>query len=148
MLLIETAIQIEKPSYEVFDFIHDFNHLKKNFISDYKGKVAKGEKVLWVFEDINIRIYIYIKNIIPYSLFSFQWSIKDYTTNVEINITPLGLNNCIVKITEKEMPINEDGLKWLKQNTEAWANFLACLKAYAEYSINLRKNAFDYLRNS
>ncbi|MCX8473082.1 MAG: hypothetical protein ORN85_05470 [Sediminibacterium sp.] len=103
---------------------------------------------MWVFEDINIRIYIYIKNIIPYSLFSFQWSIKDYTTNVEINITPLGLNNCIVKITEKEMPINEDGLKWLKQNTEAWANFLACLKAYAEYSINLRKNAFDYLRNS
>lgn len=30
-------------------------------------------------------------------------------------------------------------------NTEGWANFLACLKAYLEYGINLRKGAFDFL---
>jgi uncharacterized protein YndB with AHSA1/START domain len=38
---------------------------------------------------------------------------------------------------------NEEGIKWLKCNTEGWANFLACLKAYLEYGINLRKGAFD-----
>ena len=30
--------------------------------------------------------------------------------------------------------------------TEGWANFLACLKAYLEYGINLRKGAFDYMK--
>ena len=32
------------------------------------------------------------------------------------------------------------------ENTEGWANFLACLKAYLEYGINLRKGAFDFLK--
>lgn len=31
-------------------------------------------------------------------------------------------------------------------NTDGWANFLACLKAYLEYGINLRKGAFDFLK--
>lgn len=30
------------------------------------------------------------------------------------------------------------------ENTEGWANFLACLKAYLDYGINLRKGAFDF----
>jgi len=41
---------------------------------------------------------------------------------------------------------NDDvGINWLKSNTEGWANFLACLKAYLEYGINLRKGGFDFL---
>ena len=42
----------------------------------------------------------------------------------------------------------EAGIKWLKGNTEGWANFLACLKAYLEYGINLRKGAFDFMKES
>jgi len=30
-------------------------------------------------------------------------------------------------------------------NTGGWANFLACLKAYLEYGINLRKDSFDFM---
>lgn len=33
-------------------------------------------------------------------------------------------------------------------NTEGWANFLACLKAWMEYGINFRKGAFAYLSSS
>lgn len=29
--------------------------------------------------------------------------------------------------------------------SKGWANFLACLKAYLEYGINLRKGAFDFM---
>ena len=50
----------------------------------------------------------------------------------------------VVTVTEKSMDNNEAGLKWLMGNTEGWANFLACLKAYLEYGINLRKGAFDF----
>ena len=43
------------------------------------------------------------------------------------------------------MDNNEAGIKWLKGNTEGWANFLACLKAWLEYGIHLRKGAFDFM---
>ena len=33
-------------------------------------------------------------------------------------------------------------------NTEGWANFLACMKAYLEYGIQLRKGAFDFMREN
>lgn len=39
--------------------------------------------------------------------------------------------------------MSENGICWLKSNTEGWANFLTCLKAYLEYGINLRQGAFD-----
>lgn len=62
-----------------------------------------------------------------------------------MNLTPIDSTSTLVTITEKSMEKNEAGIKWLKGNTEGWANFLACLKAYSEYGINLRKGGFDYL---
>ena len=40
------------------------------------------------------------------------------------------------------------GLHWFGGNTEGWANFLACLKAYLEFGINLRKGGFDFMKKS
>ncbi len=65
---------------------------------------------------------------------------------VEIILTDKKNNSTLVTVTEKEMENNEAGIKWLKGNTEGWANFLACLKAYLEFGINLRKGAFDFLK--
>ena len=53
----------------------------------------------------------------------------------------------LVSISETGMPNNEEGLKWFSGNSFGWSNFLACLKAYLEYNINLRKGAFDFIRN-
>jgi len=50
-----------------------------------------------------------------------------------------------VTVSEKGRENDEPGIYWLKGNTEGWANFLACLKAYLEYGINLRQGAFDFL---
>jgi hypothetical protein len=62
-------------------------------------------------------------------------------------LIPKAGNSTLVSVTEKGMENNEAGIKWLIGNTEGWANFLACLKAYLEYGINLRKGAFDFLKN-
>jgi hypothetical protein len=53
-----------------------------------------------------------------------------------------------VTVTEKSMENNEAGIKWLAENSGGWANFLACMKAYLEYGINLRKGAFDFMRGN
>ena len=65
---------------------------------------------------------------------------------VEITLTVKGAQDTLVNVTEKEMENSDAGIKWLKSNTEGWANFLACLKAYLEYGINLRKGAFDFMK--
>ena len=44
-------------------------------------------------------------------------------------------------------PFNEENLKWVLENTAGWANFLACMKAYIEYGIQLRKGAYEFMRN-
>jgi hypothetical protein len=52
-------------------------------------------------------------------------------------------DEAFVTVREKSRDNDEAGIKWLKGNTAGWANFLACLKAYLEYGINLRKGAID-----
>jgi uncharacterized protein YndB with AHSA1/START domain len=64
---------------------------------------------------------------------------------VEMTLSTRKDGSTLVTITEKGMNSDEEGIKWLKGNTEGWANFLACLKAYMEYGINLRKGAFDFM---
>lgn len=61
-----------------------------------------------------------------------------------MNLEPKKDGSTVVRITEKEMENDETGINWLKGNTEGWANFLACLKAYLEFGINLRKGAFIF----
>jgi len=62
-----------------------------------------------------------------------------------MTLTPKANSSTLVTVTEKSRDNDEAGLKWLVGNTEGWANFLACLKAWLEYAINLRKGAFDFL---
>ena len=65
----------------------------------------------------------------------------------EITLTPKDGDATVVTVTEKGMENDEEGLKWLMGNSAGWGNFLACLKAYLEYGINLRKGAFDFLKS-
>jgi uncharacterized protein YndB with AHSA1/START domain len=76
---------------------------------------------------------------------SFHWDMDGIELLVEMTLVPRDSNSTVVTITEKGRNNDEAGIKWLKGNTEGWANFLACLKAYLEYGINLRKGAFDFM---
>jgi uncharacterized protein YndB with AHSA1/START domain len=64
-------------------------------------------------------------------------------TLVEMKLQAVENNITFISITEKSKTNNENGIIWLKRNTEGWANFLACLKAWMEYGIHLRKGAFN-----
>lgn len=58
---------------------------------------------------------------------------------VEITLSERLDNGILGTITEGTMDMDEGGLAWYGGNTAGWANSLACLKAYVEYGINLRK---------
>ncbi|WP_286767640.1 MULTISPECIES: hypothetical protein [Sphingobacterium] len=81
----------------------------------------------------------------PNSYISFDWSGGLPNQLVEIALSTFGENATVIKITEHEMNNDADGILMMMRQTEGWANFLACMKAYLEYGINLRTGAFDFM---
>lgn len=145
-LEIKTTLQIQKPIHEVFDAIVDPDKMINYFISKSSGRMEDGKELIWKFPEFEEEFPVRVDKVDKNNYISFYWDTDGNELLVEINLTPIDNDSTLVTVTERSMANNEAGIKWLKGNTEGWANFLACLKAYLEYGINLRKGAFDYLK--
>jgi uncharacterized protein YndB with AHSA1/START domain len=144
-LEIKAAIQIQKPVQEVFEAIVNPTKMSNYFISQGSGRMEDGKTLQWKFPEFDMQFPIRVGKIEKDKYVSFYWdSESGQELLVEITLTPKG-KDTLVTVTEKSMEADEAGIKWLGQNTEGWANFLACMKAYLEYGINLRKGAFDFM---
>ena len=143
-LEIKAALKMLKPIHEVFEGIVDPGKMSNYFISKSTGRMETGKTLTWQFPEMDMKFPVQIKEVKPEHYISYAWKDMDGTeTLVEINLKELASNETFVTITEKSRDNNEAGIAWFGRNTEGWANFLACLKAYLEYGINLRKGAFD-----
>jgi uncharacterized protein YndB with AHSA1/START domain len=146
-LEIKTGIQVLKPVHEVFEAIVDPAKMTGYFISESNGRMKEGAHLIWRFPEFDEDAPVRVGKIEEDKYISYYWEIDGQELLVEMALTAAGNDATVVKITEKGMDNTEAGIKWLKGNTEGWANFLACLKAYLEYGINLRKGAFDYMKS-
>ena len=144
-LEIETAIGILKTPHEVFEAIVDPARMSNYFISQGSGRLEEGKVIMWRFPEFDFEFPVKVARIEKDSFVSFRWESDGIDLLVEMTLTARGSGSTVVRITEKSRELDEDGLKWLQGNTAGWANFLACLKAWVEYGINLRKGAFDYM---
>ncbi|WP_442587988.1 SRPBCC domain-containing protein [Pedobacter sp. AW31-3R] len=145
-LEIKAAIQILKPVDEVFEAIVDPGRMSGYFIAFGSGRMEDGARLTWKFPEFEEESLIRVVKVETNKYISFYWQIEGKDLLVEIQLTSLKEGYTLVRVTEKEMENNPAGINWLKGNTEGWANFLACLKAYIEYGINLRKGAFDFMK--
>ena len=144
-LEIKASIQIAKPSHEVFEAITDGEKMSNYFIEKSTGNMEEGVTVTWKWPEFAEEAAIRVDQILKDQYISFYWpGENDTELYVEITLNTLGDSQTVVSVTEKGMHADEAGLRWMKGNTEGWANFLACLKAWLEYGINLRKGAFDF----
>lgn len=141
---INVSIQIQKPNDQVFEAIVNPEHMCQYFISASSGKMEEGAELIWNFPEFNGDVPIRVGKITPNLLVTYYWSINDVEVEVALELEERADGSTVVRITEKEMENDEAGISWVKGNTEGWANFSACLKAYLEYGINLRKGAFIY----
>lgn len=144
-LTAKASIQIQKPLREVFEGIINPEKMTRYFISESTGRLEEGKEIIWKFPEFP-KLECPIKNIRieKYHSVSFVW---DDETTVNIHLDEQADQSVVVKVEEGEKELNESNLKWLIGNTEGWANFLACMKAYLEYGINLRKGAFTFLQS-
>jgi uncharacterized protein YndB with AHSA1/START domain len=145
-LEIKAALQILKPIGEVFEAIVDPVKMSNYFISASDGRMEENRNLIWRFPEFDMDIPIRIDKIVINNYISFYWNGSDgKELLVEMKLTPRVDNSTLVIVTEKSRNNDEAGITWLKENTEGWANFLACLKAFMEYGINLRKGGFDFM---
>ncbi|ADY51413.1 Activator of Hsp90 ATPase 1 family protein [Pseudopedobacter saltans DSM 12145] len=144
-LTIKAKIQISKPAKQVFDAIIDPEKMSNYFIERGSGKMETGESVIWNFPEFPDDCPIKVKEIKPDNFISFSWDNGNVETLVSIKLDEVR-GGTVVTVVEDGMENDEKGIQWLKGNTEGWANFLACLKGYLEYGINLRKGAFDFMK--
>lgn len=138
-LEIKTKIQIAKTPGEVFEAIVDPEHMSNYFIAKGSGRLDANTEVIWNWPEFEGDFPVRCGRTAPGRYISFYWKNGDRETLVEMTLEPAGDNATVITTTEKSMPNDEAGMKWLKGNTEGWANFNACLKAWMEYGINLRK---------
>ena len=144
-LEIKVALQILKPASKVFEAIIDPEEMSNYFISEGSGKMVEGETLTWKFSELDMEFPVYVKKIEQDRYISYLWEVEGEMLLVEMTLEPYGGDATVVTITEKGRNNDEAGIKWLMGNTGGWANFLACLKAYLEYGINLRKGSFDFM---
>ena len=144
-LEIKATIQIAKPVHEVFEAIVDPAGMTNYFISESTGRMESGKALTWHFPEFEMAVPVRVVQVEADKYVSYLWDGQDGREHlVEITLTAED-DATVVRVTEKGGINSEEGIKWLKGNTEGWANFLACLKAWTEYGINLRKGAFDYM---
>ncbi len=146
-LEIKAAIQIQKPANEVFEAVVDPAKMSNYFISESTGRMEEGKELVWRFPEFDTDVPVRIGRVEQDHYISYYWMMNDMEHLIEITLAPFDSNSTVVTVTEKGRENNEAGIKWLKGNTEGWANFLACLKAWMEYGINLRKGAFEFRKN-
>jgi uncharacterized protein YndB with AHSA1/START domain len=144
-LEIKAALQIQKPANDVFQAIIDPKKMSCYFISKSSGRMEEGKIIKWEFPEFSMEFPVRVGKIEHDKYISFYWDMDNIELLVEITLEPKNPGSTVVTITEKSRKNDEAGIRWLKGNTEGWANFLACLKAYLEYGINLRKEAFDFM---
>lgn len=147
VLIIKAQIQVSKLPEEVYEAIVDPAKMSNYFISQSSGRMEAGAQLEWQFPEFDMKIPVKVGELRKNEYVSFYWGDTDGKEMlVEINLLPVGAATHVV-VTEKQRDADEAGVGWLGRNTEGWANFLACMKAYLEYGINLRKGAFDFMRS-
>jgi uncharacterized protein YndB with AHSA1/START domain len=144
-LEIKVALQILKPVSTVFEAIIDPAEMSNYFISEGSGMMVEGETLTWKFSELDMEFPVYVKKIEQDRYISYRWEVEGEMLLVEMTLEPYGDDSTVVTITEKGRDNDEAGIKWLVGNTGGWSNFLASLKAYLEYGINLRKGSFNFM---
>jgi uncharacterized protein YndB with AHSA1/START domain len=144
-LEIKASLQVLKPIGQIFESIVDPDKMKNYFISKSTGYMKAGETITWKFPEMDMEFRIEVIKIEKDKFISYSWEdFADHTvTTVEMDLTEVETGVTYIRITEKSRPNDDAGIAWLKRNTEGWANFLACLKAWMEYGIHLREGAFN-----
>ena len=152
-LKFEVKMKIQKPVDEVFNAVQDPEKLSGYFTTGgASAPLHEGTTVHWAFADNpgeNISFPVTVEKVVPNELIVIGWEgAPGLQTRVEFTFEKSGPSDTTVAINETGWRDKQEDLDRSYMNCFGWGQFLCCLKAYAEYGINLRKGAFGGLYGS
>lgn len=143
-LTIRAALHIKKPIEAVYSGIAKKEEMTNYFISWASQSIEKeGDVIEWQFPEMDLKFPVRVGKLDPPNSLEFFWD-DENGAETFVRMELLSREGGLTKVTvsEGEKPADEAGIEWYGRNTEGWANFLACLKAWLEHGIHLRRNAF------
>ncbi len=141
----KAAIQVGKPQAEVFEAIVNPEIMRNYFISQSTGRMTPGVSLTWRFPEFDGDVPVRVKEVQEPSLVTYGWDVNGHELTCAIRLEAFaGGKATVVRVEESSAEGYDPGQEWLIGNTEGWANFLACMKAWLEYGVHLRKGAFDF----
>lgn len=142
-LSARAGIQVNKPVADVFEAVVNPQIMSNYFISEGSARLEADTEVQWSFPEFEGSFPVRVGEVIPGEKIVLYWEALGKEQEVTITFTPYG-SATIVNVTEGNEPVTDEALDWAIGNTEGWAGFLLCMKAWLEYGIHLRKGAYDY----
>ncbi|MXN92665.1 ATPase [Flavobacterium sp. Sd200] len=142
-LIAKAALQINKPIDKVFEAVINPNIMANYFISKGSGRMEQGQTLQWSFPEFEGSFPVRVGAVEPNQKIVFYWDHEGNEHEVTL-IFKAYKQSTVIKITESSEPVTEGGLAWAIGNTEGWAGFLLCMKAWLEYGIHLRPGAYDW----
>lgn len=139
----KASIGIQKPLAAVFEAIVNPDQMAHYFISKGSGRMETGTDLTWSFPEYEGSYPLKVTEVVEGERVVFVW---DPHSVVQIELESVAEQNTVIRVTEEGHQDDEPGIKWAIGQTEGWANFLACMKAWLEYGVHLRRGAFDFMK--
>jgi uncharacterized protein YndB with AHSA1/START domain len=146
-LKFQVQARIAKPVADVFDGVYNPKHLSGYFTKASDGPLAEGTTVHWEFAEAPGAFPVWVTRVVPSKQIVLEWQAGDDPTRrnrVEMTFEALDPGATLVKISESGWPDTQKGLDASYGNCMGWSQMLACMKAYLDHGINLRKGMYDF----
>lgn len=134
---IKIEQRINRSTREVFGAVVDPKKIVKYFVESASGPLVQGEEVIWTWaQDIPVKVI----KVVPNEIIIFEWKAADgdYNTKVKLDFLDVGPHKTRLKIEESGWKDTPEGRRASYENCDGWRHMAMCLKAFLEYSIDLR----------
>jgi uncharacterized protein YndB with AHSA1/START domain len=135
---VNVTERILKPVSEVFAAVVDPAKISKYFVSRASAPMKAGTTVEWEFADVGAKGSVEILEVEANRKIVFQAAGGAAQSCITIQFNSGDSESTTVTINEGKFPMTDDGVKQAMGQTAGWTFFLACLKAYLQFGVNLR----------
>ena len=142
-LTAKTHIKVKKPIAEVFDAVVDPAKMANYFTTSGSACMETGRTVTWFWADYgDAKADVKVERVSTPSSIVWLWGATGKETRVEMTFEALAGDLTKVSVQETGWEKTDAGIAALAEQTQGWTQFMCGLKAFVEYGINLRKDAY------
>src|SRR5690606_8530551 len=120
ILTAKATIQILKPVATVFEAIVSPDRMNNYFIERSTGRLETDKEVYWKFPEFDEQFPVTGKEIRADEYISFDWSGGVEGMLVEIMLESTADDATIVRITERQMKKDDEGIQKAIGQSEGW----------------------------